>query len=99
MLLQKGSKPDIISQLLEQWNITPRVHFTTWNDYAIMSMVESGLGISILPELILRRISYRIVTKELELPAYRKICLAMRDRKTTSLAVRRFIDYLPYRGS
>ena len=35
--------------------LTPRVHFTTWDDYAIMSMVESGFGISILPELILRR--------------------------------------------
>ena len=34
--------------------LTPRVHVTTWDDYAIMSMVESGLGISILPELILR---------------------------------------------
>lgn len=35
--------------------LTPRIHFTTWDDYAIVSMVESGLGISILPELILRR--------------------------------------------
>ena len=35
--------------------LTPRVHFTTWDDYAIVSMVKSGLGISILPELILRR--------------------------------------------
>ena len=97
MLLEKGSKADI-SQVLEQWHITPKVHFTTWDDYAIMSMVESGLGISILPELILRRISYRIVAKELEVPAYRKICLAMRDQKSVSLAVRRFIDYLPYRS-
>lgn len=98
MLLEKGSKADI-SQVLEQWNIAPKVHFTTWDDYAIMSMVESGLGISILPELILQRVPYRIVSKELEVPAYRKICLAMRDRKSASLAVRRFIDYLPYRGS
>lgn len=98
MLLEKGAKADI-SQALELWDIKPRVHFTTWDDYAIMSMVESGLGISILPELILQRIPYRIVAKELEAPAYRKICLAMRDKKTASMAVRRFIDYLPYRKS
>ena len=97
MLLEKGAKADI-SQVLEQWNIKPNVHFTTWDDYAIMSMVESGLGISILPELILKRNPYRIIAKELEVPAYRKICLAMRDKRSVSLAVRRFIDYLPYRN-
>ena len=62
-----------------------------------MSMVESGLGISILPQLILKRIPYNIVAKELDVPAYRKIALALRDRKAASLAVKRFIDYLEYR--
>jgi len=97
MLLKKSAKADI-SEALEQWNITPNVHFTTWDDYAIMSMIESGLGISILPELILRRVPYRVITKELDVPAYRKIGLAIRDKKNASLAVRRFIDYLPYRS-
>jgi DNA-binding transcriptional LysR family regulator len=64
-----------------------------------MSMVESGLGISILPELILQRIPYRIVTKELDIPAYRKIGLAMRDKKSASLAVKRFLDYLQCRNN
>lgn len=98
LLLEKGARADV-SEVLEKWNISPKIHFTTWDDYAIMSMVESGLGISILPELILRRIPYQIVAKELEVPAYRKICLAMRDKKTTSLAVKRFWDYLPYRNN
>ena len=73
------------------------VHFTTWDDYAIMSMVESGLGISILPELILKRVPYRIVAKELDVPAYRKIGIALRSKKTASLAVKRFLEYLQYR--
>ncbi|AUM92346.1 hypothetical protein RSJ5_14060 [Clostridium botulinum] len=30
----------------------------TWDDYAIMSIMKSGLGISILPELISERIPY-----------------------------------------
>ena len=73
------------------------MHFTTWDDYAIMSMVESGLGLSILPELILKRIPYSIVAKELSVPASRRIGLVLRSRKTASLAVRRFLEYLPYR--
>lgn len=96
MLLEKGAKAEI-SEIFERCNISPKVQFTTWDDYAIMSMVESGLGISILPQLILQRIPYRIVTKELEVPAYRKIGLALRDKKSTSLAVKRFLDYIEYR--
>lgn len=96
MLLEKGAKAEI-SEIFEKNGLTPNVKFTTWDDYAVMSMVESGLGISILPELILKRIPYRIVTKELDVPAYREIGLALKSRKTASLAVRRFLDYLDNR--
>ncbi len=96
MLLEKGAKAEI-SKIFERCGLTPQVHFTTWDDYAIMSMVESGLGIRILPELILKRIPYHIVAKELEVPAYRSIGLALRDKKSASLAVKRFLDYLRYR--
>lgn len=96
MLLEKGEKTDV-SEIFKQYNLIPKVHFTTWDDYAIMAMVESGLGISILPELILKRVPYRMVTKELEIPAYRKIGIALRNKKTASFAVKRFLEYLQYR--
>lgn len=96
MLLEKGAKAEV-SEIFERCSLTPNVHFTTWDDYSIMSMVESGLGISILPELILKRVPYRIIAKELDVPAYRKIGVAMRSKKTASLAVKRFLEYLQYR--
>lgn len=96
MLLEKGAKAEV-SEIFERENLTPNVKFTTWDDYAVMSMVESGLGISILPELILKRIPYRIIAKELDVPACRDIGLALKSKKTASLAVRRFIKYLIYR--
>ncbi len=96
MLLEKGAKAEI-SEIFESNDLTPNVKFTTWDDYAVMSMVESGLGIAILPELILKRVPYKILAKELNVPAYRNIGLALRDKKTASLAVKRFIDYLQYR--
>lgn len=96
MLLEKGDKAEI-SEIFERCNIIPNVRFTTWDDYAIMSMVESGLGISILPQLILKRVPYNIVIKELDIPAYRNIGLALRNKKTASLAVKRFFDYLQFR--
>lgn len=96
MLLEKGAKAEI-SEIFERCGLSPKVHFTTWDDYAIMSMVESGLGISILPQLILKRVPYHILAKELDVPAYRSIGLALKDKKTASIAVKRFIDYLKYR--
>ena len=63
-----------------------------------MSMVEIGLGVSILPRLILQRIPYCIVAKELDVPAYRDIVFCLRDKDSASLAVTRFLDYLAYRN-
>ena len=96
MLLEKGAKAEV-SEIFERSGLSPRVHFTTWDDYAIMSMVESGLGISILPELILKRIPYRVVARELEIPAYRNIGLAWKEKKGTSPMLKRFMEYLEYR--
>ena len=96
MLLEKGAKAEV-SEIFENNNLIPSVHFTTWDDYAIMSMIESGLGVSILPELILKRVPYNIIIKELDVPAHRDIGIAMKDRKTASLAVNKFIEYLKFR--
>ena len=96
MLLEKGAKAEI-SEVFERNGITPNVHFTTWDDYAVMSMVEGGLGIAILPELILRRIPYRIVAKELDVPAFRRIGMAFRSQNTLSIAAKKFMEYLKYR--
>lgn len=96
MLLEKGAKAEV-SEIFEKSGLTPNVHFTTWDDYAIMSMIESGLGLAILPELILKRVPYRIVAKELDVPAYRSIGLAVRGKKSASIAVKKFMEYLSYR--
>lgn len=96
MLLEKGAKAEI-SEVFEKNNLSPNVHFTTWDDYAIMSMVESGLGVSILPQLILQRIPYRILNKSLDVPAYRDIGFVVKSMDNASLAVKRFVEYLKYR--
>ena len=96
MLLEKGAKAEV-SEIFERAGLEPNVFFTTWDDYAIMSMVENGLGISILPQLILKRVPYRIISKEIDVPAFRQIGLALRDKETASEAVKRFLGYLSYK--
>ena len=96
LLLEHGKKAEV-SEYLEQHSLHSQIHFTTWDDYAIMSMVEGGLGLSILPSLILRRIPYRIRAIPLKVPLSRSIGLVMKSRKSLSIAAGTFLDYLKYR--
>ncbi|RDB62411.1 LysR family transcriptional regulator [Gordonibacter sp. 28C] len=96
MLLEKGDST-AVSEVFERDGLVPRAHFTTWDDYAIMAMVESGLGVSVLPELILRRAPYRIVARPLDEPVFRTIGLVLRTREAASLATQRFLEYLDCR--
>ena len=96
MLLEKGAQAEV-SEVFQRHGLKPRVHFTTWDDYAIMAMVESGLGVSMLTEMILKRVPFNVVVKELDVTAYRETALAIREQETASLAVKKFMGYLQYR--
>lgn len=74
-----------------------KFRFTTWEDFAIMAMVEKGLGISILPDMILRRIPYKIAICPLQEPDYRSIGLVMKHRAYLTPAAKKFIEYLLFR--
>lgn len=91
ILLEAGMTSDLI-EIFKRNGIRPNVHFTARDDYAIISMVESGLGISILPELVLHRTPFKIIKKELDKPAYRKLGIVLKDTYYASPAVKRFLD-------
>jgi hypothetical protein len=38
--LEKGAKAEV-SETFERCHPKPKIHFTTWDDYAIMSMVNT----------------------------------------------------------
>ena len=96
LLLEHGGKTEV-SDLLERCGVKPDIRFTTWEDFAIMAMVERGMGISILPDMILRRIPYRLEIRSLQTPYYRPIGLAMKRGLHPAPAVRKLIEYLPFR--
>jgi len=57
ILLERGTD-DEITPLFRRAGLSVRSKLSTWDDYAIMAMVEDGLGVSILPALILRRCQF-----------------------------------------
>jgi len=74
--------------------IEPDVKFTIHDDYAIMTMVEAGLGVSILAELMLRRVNWRIAARPLDPPISRTLAIGYKDKDSLPIASKYFIDYM-----
>lgn len=96
LLLEHDEKTEV-SDLLERHDGHPNVRFTIWDDFAIMAMAEKGLGVGILPNMILQRIPYKIEIRSLQKPYYRTIGFAVKNQKHLTPAVKKFIEYLPFR--
>jgi DNA-binding transcriptional LysR family regulator len=80
-----------IHHALDSSGITPSICFTSKDDHAIISMVANKLGISILPELILRNFDSQVATYPLK-PFYaRTLGVAMKSKDSLSPAARKFL--------
>ena len=78
--------------------VTPNIKYTIHDDYAIMTMVEAGLGVSILAELILHRTNYRLALRPTVPAVSRTIAVGYRDRNSLPIASKYFIDILTKRA-
>lgn len=79
---------------LDMAGVKPNVRFYTKDDYAIIAMVEQGLGMSIMPELLLRGRNDRLLKLPLIPEAKRVIGMAIPAGSKAGPAVRRFADYV-----
>ena len=79
---------------LEAAGVKPNVRFYTKDDYAVIAMVEQGLGISIMPELLLKGRNDRLQILPLIPEAKRTIGMAIAASEKAGPATRRFADYV-----
>ncbi|MGG3507788.1 LysR family transcriptional regulator [Paenibacillus lautus] len=89
----QGSDYDV-NRMLEKARIKPDIKYTLGDDYAIMAMVEKGLGISILPELVLRGQQRNIRLIELKEKSFRSLGIAVNSMREISPATKRFLNYV-----
>ena len=89
LLLEEGAL-EAFSQIGLKPNIRLRVH----DDYSILSMIETGLGVSILPELVLQRTGYRVAVRPVKPAVTRKIGLVFKDKDALPIAAKYFIRFL-----
>ncbi|MCJ8014793.1 LysR family transcriptional regulator [Paenibacillus sp. KQZ6P-2] len=85
-----GSDYDV-RRVLRKGKIKPPVPFQAADDYAIIAMVENGLGISILPEMILQGRTNKIVALELEDKSFRSLGIALNTAKISTPATEKLI--------
>ena len=79
---------------LEAAGVKPNVRFYTKDDYAVIAMVEQGLGISIMPELLLKGRHDDVAVLPLVPEAKRTIGLAIAKGSSGGPAVRNFAFYV-----
>lgn len=90
-----------VGQLIKNNHLELNILYQTKNDHATLAMVESGIGISILPELLLNDVQEKVVSKEFEEATFRTLSFAtLKSKQRTALIsifeehVKRYIQQL-----
>ncbi len=93
VLLESGYS-QIVEKMFQRAGLRPKRQYTVKDDYTVMSMVESGLGVTLLPELVLQRSPYSLYVCPAEPACYRRLGVAWLKREQNSIAVNKFVSYL-----
>ena len=93
LLLEEGLYSEPLAAFRSA-GLEPNIRMTMHDDYSLLSMVEQGLGVTILPELVLRKQSYNIAILPTDPMIYRRISIISRSQKELSLAAKAFIQTL-----
>ena len=83
----------VVKAYEEKYGPLPDMKISSTGD-ATISMVACGLGVSVLPALMLRGHSVGVVVKEIAPPFFRTIIMGMRSPDELSPAARRFLDHM-----
>ena len=87
-----GRDPEVLA-LLEKNNVQPDIHYTTLENFATLSLIEQGLGMSIMNDLITRNLNNDVVKIPLAPPEFLNFGIAVLSMEKASPVVKRFIKY------
>ena len=84
---------DDVTALFAKNGIVPNVQFTTLESFSVMSMVEQGLGMSVMNQLITEKRICDVVKLPLDPPSQITLGIALHSKADISPAVRMFLKY------
>lgn len=82
------------NKILLDAGLDTSVRYRSRDDFAVLSMVQHGLGISILPELTLERFPGRYDYRMLDPESYRSLGIGIRSMKEAGPLARSVINYI-----
>ena len=82
-----------IYRVFKKYGITPDISNSHMNYVVILSMVERGLGMSILSELLLKGRNDNIKIMDTKPKMYRELGIAIQSHKYATNTVKKFIEY------
>ena len=91
--LEEGQDYEITAAL-DKMGIRPNIKYTVREDRTMLAMVSKGLGISLLPELMVRHSPYPVTACRPPMTFHRSIGIGVKDEKALSASTRRFVDYV-----
>lgn len=91
--LEEGDDYEIMAAF-DGMGIRPNVRYTARDDRTILAMVSKGLGISLLPELMVRHSPYPIVSCRPPMTFHRHIAIAVKDKKELSHSTACFVEHV-----
>lgn len=92
ILYDEGSQKEAMG-IFRKNKITPRVEYTSQDGNLILSLIETGLCIGCMGQLILSRNFYRVVSRPTEPQYYREIMFVVRSIEHASPAAAHFITF------
>ena len=93
LLLEEGSYSEPL-EAFRNANISPNIRLRMHDDYSILSMVEQGLGYSLLTELVLQKTSYNVAVLPTKDPILRTMAIITKDKRSLSFAAKTFMQYI-----
>lgn len=91
-IMPQWGSDDNIRRILNEHKLNLRVKYELMEERTILAMVQKGLGISILPELILVNVPDDIHVVDLEEADYRLVGIAALSLKNIPPAAKKFLD-------
>ena len=85
--------------MFHKLGLQPEIELRMHDNFSVCTMVEAGIGVSIMPDLALRKMAFSIVAIPTRPVIKRKVAFAMKEKKALPVASRRFLDFFMARFS
>ena len=87
----QGQDEDV-NDMIENNKLSLNIAFKTHENFPAIAMIEQGMGMSIMNDLITRRLNYDVVKITVDPPQYITFGIAIPSLKSAPPAVKKFVE-------